>query len=297
MQIPSVVQRRTVAKVEVREVRCQTLLHDLNYGKSSGYTANLYKGCTHGCVYCYAPSLTHDERRWGSYVDAKVNAPEVLERELRGLRRDQVFLSSASDPYQPVEAKYRITRRCLEALLRYGFPVSILTRSPLVLRDIDLLRSFEWVEVGMSITTVPVRRFEPGVPPLRRRIDTLRRLHDAGLRTRVSLAPVIPGLVMVDLEELFEELNGAGVRSVSYNVLRFTGYEESKKLFEETARMSTFEALVGQEEVSAKLRSLVSKYGMQHADEMKWSPPETYTLSLDSFWGQASEPGGRTAAP
>ena len=285
VQIPPMVQQRGRAKVEVREVRCQTLLHDLNYGRSSGYTANLYKGCTHGCVYCYAPSLTHDERRWGSYVDAKVNAPDVLERELRGLRRDQVFLSSASDPYQPVEAKYRITRRCLEVLARYGFPVSILTRSPLVLRDIDLLRSFEWVEVGMSITTVPVRRFEPGVPPLRRRIDTLRKLHDAGLRTRVSLAPVIPGLMMVDLEELFEELNEAGVSSISYNVLRFAGYEESKKLFEETARMSTSEALVGWEEVSAELSSLVSKYGMHHTDDMKWSSGVPDSLSLDSFCG------------
>lgn len=256
----------------------------MNYGRSSGYTANLYKGCTHGCVYCYAPSLTHDERRWGSYVDAKVNAPEVLERELRVFRKDRVFLSSASDPYQPVEAKYRITRRCLEALLRHGFPASILTRSPLVLRDLDLLKRFEWVEVGMSITTVPVRRFEPGVPPLRRRVDTLRRLHDAGLRTWVSLAPVIPGLVMVDLEELFEELSEAGVGSVSYSVLRFEGYEESRRLFEETARMSTSEALVGREEVSAKLSSLVAKYGMQHSHETEWKPG-ALNSSLDGFCG------------
>ena len=91
--------------ISVRETRCSTLIHKLNYRSSTGYTVNLYKGCTHGCVYCYAPSLTHDERRWGSYVDVKVNAPSVLGRELRGLEKEEVFLSSASDPYQPVEAK------------------------------------------------------------------------------------------------------------------------------------------------------------------------------------------------
>ena len=269
--------------IEVRETRCNTLLHKLNYGSSTGYTINLYKGCTHGCVYCYAPSLTHDERKWGRYVDVKVNAPEVLSKELRGLRKDQVFLSSASDPYQPIEARYRVTRRCLEVLLGTGFPVSILTRSPLVLRDLDLLNRFQWVRVGMSITTVPVRRFEPGVPPLRRRIETLRRLASAGIKTWVSLAPVIPGLMMVDLDNLFEELSGAGVSSVSYGVLRFGGYEESMKLFEETAGLSTVDALDGKEDVLSKLSDLVVRHGMSRSDDtMDWKA-ESEVESLESY--------------
>src|SRR6267143_4222840 len=138
-------------RITIKETRCNTLLHKLAFGSSTGYTANYYKGCTPGSTYCYAPSLTHDERRWGTYVDVKVNAPAVLDRELRGLRKDEVFLSSASDPYQPVEARYRLTRRCLESLRRNHFPVSILTRSPLVLRDLDLIKKLEWVRVGMSI--------------------------------------------------------------------------------------------------------------------------------------------------
>ena len=272
------------AKLTVREVRCNTLLHPLAYGDSTGYTANLYKGCTHGCVYCYAPSLTHDDRRWGSYVDAKVNAPHVLEKELRGLRKDEVFLSSASDPYQPVEARYGITRRCLEVLLGHRYPVSILTRSPLVLRDLDLLKRFDWVRVGMSITTVPVRRFEPGVPPLQRRIDTLRKLSMAGISTWVSLAPVIPGIVLVDLEELFEELSRAGVSSVSFNVLRFAGYEESRLMFESTAAMGTADALVGQEQITEKLSDLVKRYSMVPKDEMlTWRPDTESAPSLDRF--------------
>ncbi len=270
-------------KISVRETRCNTLLHRLEFGSSTGYTANLYKGCTHGCAYCYAPSLTHDDRRWGRYVDVKVNAPEVLERELRGLRKDQVFLSSASDPYQPVEAKYGITRRCLEVLQRNGFPISILTRSPLVLRDIELLRKFKWVRVGMSITTVPVRQFEPGVPPLQRRIATLRKLAEAGIPTRVSLAPVIPGIVMVDLDRLFEDMSDAGVSSVSFGILRFTGYEESRKMFEEAAQMSTAEALVGREDVVARLSDLVRRFGMDADDSFEWRMDPSDSPSLDAF--------------
>ena len=255
----------------------------MNYRGSSEYTSKIYKGCTHGCVYCYAPSLTHDERRWGRFVDAKVNAPEVLERELRGLRRDGVFLSSASDPYQPVEAKYRLTRKCLEVLLRHEFPVSVLTRSPLVLRDLDLLKKFVWVKVGVSITSVPTRRFEPGVPPLERRIETLARLSGAGITTWVSLAPVIPGIVRVDFDKLFRDLSRAGVSSVSFGILRFLGYEESKKMFEEAARTSASEALEGREEIAAKLAGLVKSYGMEPTEDLHWKPEEGAAPSLESF--------------
>jgi len=214
----------------------------------------------------------------------KVNAPQVLEKELRTLRKDQVFLSSASDPYQPVEARYGVTRRCLDALLRSRFPVSILTRSPLVLRDMELLKRFDWVRVGVSITTVPVRSFEPGVPPLRRRIDTLRKLGAAGIPTYVSLAPVIPGVVMVDLEELFGELCEAGVSSVSFNILRFTGYEESRRMFEAISGMSTTEALRGGEEMEARLSRLVRQFGMEpKGDAFEWKPEVDGPRPLDAF--------------
>ena len=283
---PTPASQQNATRVSVREIRCSTLLHPLNYRGSTGYTANLYKGCTHGCVYCYAPSLTHDERAWGGYVDVKTNAPEVLARELRGLKKDEVFLSSASDPYQPVEAKYGITRRCLEVLRRSGFPVSILTRSPLVLRDLKLLQEFDRVKVGMSITTVPVRQFEPGVPPLQRRLATLKALFRAGIPTWVSLAPVIPGIVMVSLDRLFEDLNDAGVSSVSYGILRFAGYEESRNMFEAAAGMSTVDALAGREDVLAKLSDLVRRYGMEPKDESsEWRPELHDGLSLDIFCG------------
>jgi DNA repair photolyase len=212
-----------------------------------------------------------------------MNAPAVLEKELRGLRKEEVFLSSASDPYQPVEAKYKLTRRCLEILLRHRFPVSVLTRSPLVLRDLDVLRVFEWVRVGMSITTVPVRQFEPGVPPLARRIDTLKRLAQAGIRTWVSLAPVIPGIMMVDLERLFEDLAAAHVSSISYGILRFVGYEESRVMFEATAGLETSDALAGRAEVVSRLDELIHRYGMELRNESDWKPDPAESPSLDGY--------------
>lgn len=269
-------------RLAIREVRCTTLLHPLNYGSSTGYTANLYKGCTHGCVYCYAPSLTHDERRWGTYVDVKVNAADVLSRELRGIRKDQVFLSSASDPYQPVEARYTLTRRCLEVLLRNEFPVSILTRSPLVLRDLPLLKKFKHVKVGMSITSIPIRQFEPGVPPLARRVETLRALSEAGIRTWVSLAPVVPGIVLVDLERLFADLRDAGVSSVSFGILRFKGYEVSKAMFEESTGLMMEDALRGADEMVRRLTGLVRDYGMEAPGESDWKEM-VGRPSLDGF--------------
>jgi DNA repair photolyase len=173
---------------------------------------------------------------------------------------------------------------CLESLLRNGFPISILTRSPLVLRDLELLKRFDWVRVGMSIATVPSKQFEPGVPPLQRRIDTLKKLAKAGIRTWVSLALVVPRLIMVDLDRLFECLRDAGVSSVSFGVIRFTGYEESRRMFEEAVRMSAADALAGQEEVVPMLTDLVRRYGMEPTRDAKWKPEPSNDLSLDSYY-------------
>jgi len=115
----------------------------------------------------------------------------------------------------------------------------------------------------MSITTVPVRKFEPGVPPLRRRIETLRRLGSEGIETWVSLAPVIPGAVFVDLDELFDEMAAARVSSVSFSILRFTGYDLSKSMFEASTGMSAQDALLGSEDTIAKLTDLVRRHGME----------------------------------
>jgi DNA repair photolyase len=132
---------------------------------------------------------------WGAFVDAKVNAPEALERELRRAERGVVMLSSVTDCYQPLEERCRLARRCLELLLAHRFPVRILTKSPLVLRDLDLLRQFPEIDVGLSVTTDDERMrrlFEPGAPPITARVDALLRLREAGVRTYVFIGPMLP---------------------------------------------------------------------------------------------------------
>lgn len=264
----------------VREVTCKTLLHPLEFGRVRlEYTANLYRGCTHGCVYCYAPSLVHDERRWGAFVDAKVNAPAVLRGELRTAKRAPVFLSSASDPYQPVEARYGLTRRCLDELCASKFPTIVLTRSPLVLRDTQLLRRMEWVRVGCSVSTGSGRLFEPGVPPLARRMETLRQLDRAGLQPWVSFAPVIPGVADVEIERSLRMMRESGVRCVTTGLLRFQGYEASRENFELSTGMQAEEVLRRGEETAAYVRGAIAREG--------FTPPEEFFMWEDD--GQAPE--------
>ncbi len=162
------------------------------------YTVNPYTGCGHKCLYCYATFMkkyTGHAEPWGEFVDAKVNAPELLARQLSKAQAGTVILSSVTDPYQPVEAKYRLTRRCLAALSRHNFPVEILTKSPLVLRDMDVIAQCRQIEVGLTITTDDegIRRiFEPRAPSIDQRIRALRALHQKGVRTYAFIGPLLP---------------------------------------------------------------------------------------------------------
>jgi DNA repair photolyase len=237
----------------------------LNFGarSRSEYTINLYRGCTHNCSYCYAPSLIHDERKWGSYVDAKVNGPKILAKELERIERNVVFISSASDPYQPIEARYRITRNCLRVLLENQFPILVLTRSPLVLRDLDILSKFEWVRVGFSISSLQDQfHYEPGVPKLEVRLKALQKLNQEGIKTWVSLAPIIPGMEMIDFEWLFRRLVEARVSAISLGMLRFVGYEVSKIMFEERTGMNSTQAVAHGAEVIAGVKELAQSAGL-----------------------------------
>jgi DNA repair photolyase len=165
------------------------------------FVINPYLGCGHGCKYCYAVFMKkyarqHQGQPWGSFVEAKVNIAQVLRAELARKRRPgRALLASVCDPYQPLEARYRLTRQCLEALRDYGWGIDILTRSPLVTRDLDLLVGTDSVSVGLSIPTddEAVRRVtEPQAPAIPARIVTLKRLAEAGLRPWVFIAPMLP---------------------------------------------------------------------------------------------------------
>jgi len=165
------------------------------------YVINPYLGCAHGCLYCYAAFMRRYARHhagapWGSFVEVKTNLTAVLKKELsRKKHRGQVLLSSVCDAYQPVEIKYRLTRSCLEILAEFGWGANILTRSPLVTRDLDLLAALPCVSVGLSVPTDDdqVRRvLEQNAPPLPASLATLARLHEAGLSPWVFIAPMLP---------------------------------------------------------------------------------------------------------
>ena len=199
--------------LRVGERSCKTIMGRSGIS-SVDYAINPYLGCEHGCVYCYARFMSrmgHVGERWGSFVDVKVNALERLRLEAPRRRKGIVLLSSVTDPYQPLERRFELTRGSLRILLEHKFPISILTKSDLVLRDIDLLQRFDSCEVGLTITSKDdsVRRFfEPGASPVEARLAALRKLSDSGIATYVFLGPMLPYLSDEGLEILLDELAG-----------------------------------------------------------------------------------------
>ncbi len=184
----------------IQEVLAKTLVHRSRI-PGVDFVINPYGGCAFGCRYCYADftrRFHHGPERWGEYVDVRTNARHLLYRELSRVPQGSLLLlSSVTDPYQPVERKYQLTRQLLEILLqRRDLRVSLLTRSPLVTRDLDLFQRFGTrLEVGLSIPTdrEDVRRvLEPRAPAIHQRWQALRTLAQAGVRTYAFLGPLLP---------------------------------------------------------------------------------------------------------
>jgi DNA repair photolyase len=211
----------------VKEIRAKSILSP---SKIYPWVINPYTGCRHGCSYCYArfmKRVTGHREPWGEFVDVKINAPDLLRVEIKKKRRGRVWVSGVCDPYQPLEAQYRLTRQCLEILVRHEWPVIIQTRSPLVLRDMDIIRDARDVEVGLSVTTADDRirkLFEPDAPPIPDRIQALERLHNAGIRTYAMIAPVLPGA---------EELAGLLKGKIDYVLIDRMNYHYADRVYRE----------------------------------------------------------------
>ena len=162
------------------------------------FALNPYQGCTFACTYCYAAFFTADEARresWGRWVRVKTNALEKLRNSRQDLRRKSVLMSSATDPYQPIERRLELTRSLLPILARRGAHLTVQTRSPLVTRDIDLFHSFERLRVNLSITTDSEevrRRFEPQCASIDQRLNAAAQLVEAGLRVGIRIGPLLP---------------------------------------------------------------------------------------------------------
>jgi DNA repair photolyase len=181
--------------MKIKEIQAKNIL---SKSKVYDWTINPYVGCQHSCIYCYAQFMKRfsgHKENWGEFVDAKMNAPELLSQEIKKKKKGRVWISGVCDPYQPVEGKYELTKKCLEILQENNWPVTIQTKSPLVLRDLELLKKFQEIEVGFTITTgdEEIRKiFEPRTAPINERIETLDKLHQEGIKTYAMIAPLLP---------------------------------------------------------------------------------------------------------
>jgi len=181
--------------MKIKEIQAKNILSE---SKVYDWTINPYVGCQHGCIYCYAKFMKRfsgHKENWGEFVDVKINAPELLNQEIKKKKKGRVWISGVCDPYQPVEKKYELTKKCLEILQKNNWPVVIQTKSPLVLRDLELLKKFQEIEVGFTITTddEEIRKiFELRTVPINERIETLDKLHQEGIKTFVMIAPLLP---------------------------------------------------------------------------------------------------------
>jgi DNA repair photolyase len=218
-----------VQEVPARRIITRNESPDIGFDRS----INPYRGCEHGCIYCFArpthaflglsPGLDFETRLF-----AKTNAAQALERELAepGYQVRTIAIGTNTDPYQPIERRYRIMRRILEVLSAANHPVGIVTKSALVLRDLDILSSMAergLVKVALSVTTLDrklARAMEPRASTPDKRIETLERLVDAGVPASVMVAPVIPGLTDSEMERILERAAAAGVTQAGYILLR-----------------------------------------------------------------------------
>jgi DNA repair photolyase len=275
------------------------------------WSLNPYTGCAHRCTFCYVRAFERradrpSDDRYGRSIRVKVNVAEVLARELArpSWKREQLAIGAATDPYQPCEGRYRLTRACLEVLGRAASPFSIITRGPLIVRDVDVLQEAArrtGVSVTFSIPTLDLeiwRRTEPGTAPPRQRLRALSALVDAGIKAGVGMAPILPGLT--DRPELLADVvkaaRAAGATGIWANLLYLQpGTKEHflealsrdwpeqlphyEQLYERTAYLPRSEV----DPVRERVRALAREHGIRDRRETPLAPPpepEQLTLAM-----------------
>src|SRR4030042_4406269 len=186
-----------ISVMKIREVKAKSIITRSNL-PGTDYVINPYTGCIHSCLYCYARFMKrfsgHTES-WGKFIGVKINGPDLVPEGTLKYEGKTVFMSSVTDPYNPLERKYKLTRRILEKLIPLQPDLGIQTKSDLVLRDIDLLRQFKNCQVGMTITTMNDtlrKEIEPFTSSVQKKIEALGKLKEAGINTYVFIGPILP---------------------------------------------------------------------------------------------------------
>src|SRR6476661_5530246 len=294
--------------VEYREEPCRSAMNRVK-GMGFGWSLNPYMGCAHRCTFCYVRAFERradrpSDDRYGTSIRVKVNVAEVLRKELGRptWQGETVAIGAATDPYQPAEGRYRLTRGCIEALRDASNPFSLITRSPMIVRDLDVLvEAAARAEVGV-VFSVPTldeeirRRTEPGTPPPRRRLEALRQLVDAGVKASVGMAPILPGISdsPAQLEAVVRAAREAGATGVWANVLYLKpgtrehflsalarDWPEELDRYDELYRSRAYLPKAQAEPVRSLVAELRQKHGIRDRRRVKLEPaPGAVQLAL-----------------
>lgn len=272
--------------MDIQEIRAKSILSKSNLKTADyDYSINPYIGCRFGCVYCYASFMARyvgkQTSDWGEFVYAKINAPELLSKEIARIPRKGkgkiLWFSSVTDPYQGLETRYELTKKCLTVLKDYGFEgnVGILTKSNLILRDIDLLSELPDTDIGFTITSTDdgiSRYFEKMAPPVSVRLTALRAFHKRGFRTYAFLGPLLPHILADDrqLEKLFSAVADTGNKEIYVEYLNVSPYilkrlkMELKDIDAKHLAPYLYSKDKGKRDRwDVKVNSLVKKYGLR----------------------------------
>lgn len=212
----------------VKEIESKSAIAKCGF-PGGGFAINPYVGCEHNCQYCYARFMkrfTNHSEDWGSFVDAKINISEILEKQMKSGKYDnqQVYLGTVCDPYQPIEEKYQLTRKILEILSEYNIKLSILTKSDLVLRDIDLIKKFKNVNINFTINSLDEKwaeLIEPKASPPSKRLLASKKLSGEGIDVYAMVGPYWP--IFTDIENLFKEFKKTKVKKIFSESLNTIG--------------------------------------------------------------------------
>mgnify|MGYP001579364579 FL=1 len=270
--------------MEIKEIEAKGILSKCGI-PGIDWVVNPYIGCRFGCKYCYASFMGRFVGKkvadWGEYVYPKINAPELLRREIEKKlpnkgKGKEIFFSSVTDPYQGLEVRYQLTRRCLGVLadLEFAGTLSILTKSNLVTRDIDILKRFQNAVVGLTVTSADdgiSRYFEKYAPAVSDRFEALKKLNQAGIKTYAFIGPLLPHFVADEtgLEKVFQKLIEVGTKDIYVEHLNLSGYIRGRLMAEMkgtdrdiVAKFYSSQTKVYREDLEKLIKKLVEKYNM-----------------------------------
>ena len=269
----------------VKEIQAKSIIGTTKV-PSADYVINPYTGCQFGCMYCFSfffwRFVGENNKDWGDYVYVKTNAVELMQKDILRLMKKnpapRIAISTVTDPYQGIEKKYLLTRGILKTFADHNYQgrVSILTKSPLVLKDIDLLKKISNAEVGITITTSDdkLSRFlEVRAPTASTRLKTLKKLNDAGIKTYVFVGPFLPHLKLQPelIDELFSKIKSAGTSKLKLEYLNLPSYvkpQMKEAIHKETKEIQEVYKNSQSKKYRKELEPIISKYIDKYDFEM-----------------------------